>query len=73
MSIGDGAGGAADAIAQMNISKANLVVTTSWLEYDMFPHGWLPDFNSSYGKSKMPWYNRGPNTVRIAADIWRNQ
>ena len=52
--MGDDAGGAAEAIALMNISKANLVVTTSWLEYDMFPHGWLPDFNSSYVKPKIP-------------------
>jgi hypothetical protein len=50
MSIGDDAGGAAEAIAQMNISKANVVVATSLLKYDMFPHGWLPDSAADFSK-----------------------
>jgi hypothetical protein len=39
MSIGDDGAGAAEALAQMNISKANLVDATGLLKYDMFPHG----------------------------------
>jgi hypothetical protein len=50
MSIGEDAGGAAEATAQMNIRRANLVVTTSLLEYDMFPHRWLPDSTADFSK-----------------------
>ena len=50
MSIGDDGGGAAEVLAQMNISKANLVDATGWLKYDMFPHGWLTDSTADFSK-----------------------
>jgi len=34
----------------MNISKANLVVATGLLKYDMFPHGWLTDSTADFSK-----------------------
>ena len=50
MSIGDDGGGAAEALAQMNISKTNLVDATGLLKYDMFPHGWLTDSTADFSK-----------------------
>src|ERR1700728_1706065 len=56
MSIGDDGAGAAEALAQMNISKANLVDATGLLKYDMFPHGWVRDSTSDFLKTPVIKY-----------------